>query len=114
MFLSVFSSSVATSLAAGRLSDHIDNHINQLNLAHFFLSLNSSFLIYCVFADVNIALCIKQVIIRDNKFVKVNHYYVLIFEDKQVNPFSNGEKLPKVYKNILSKKNVKYLVIFGQ
>jgi len=29
---------------------------------------------------------------------------MLSFYQKQVNPFSNGEKLPKVYKNILSKK----------
>jgi len=28
---------------------------------------------------------------------------MLSFNQKQVNPFSNGEKLPKFYKNILSK-----------
>ena len=39
---------------------------------------------------------LSNVIIRDNKFAKVNHYYVLIYEHKQVNPFSNGEKLSKV------------------
>ena len=44
------------------------------------------------------ALCVKQWKLRKTNVLKVKIYCTLIFYQKQVNPFSNGEKLPKVYK----------------
>ena len=56
------------------------------------------------------ALCVKQWKLRRTKVLKVKIYCMLSFNQKQVNPFSNGEKLPKFYKNILSKEKCE---IFG-
>ena len=40
---------------------------------------------------------------------------MLIFQQKQVNPFSNGEKLPKFCKQLFCpRKNVKNMGIYGQ
>ena len=37
----------------------------------------------------------------DQKFQKIKIYFMLILERKKVNPFSNGEKLPKLCKQYL-------------
>ena len=49
---------------------------------------------------------LSNIILGDNKFAKVNHYCVLIFQYKQVNPFSNGEKLPKFCKQYFVKEKM--------
>ena len=53
-----------------------------------------------------IALCVKQWKLRKSKFQKVKIYFMLIFERKQVNIFSNGEKLPKFCKKYFVKEKI--------
>ena len=50
----------------------------------------------CIDDIAYIALCVKQCKLRKAKDLKVKIYYMLIFNQKQVNPFSNGEKLLKL------------------
>ena len=55
-----------------------------------------------------------NVIIRDQKSLKVKRYYALILGQKSFKPFLNDANFLKVYTNIFLSKNIGNLLIYLQ
>ena len=60
----------------------------------------------CFVSCWSIALSVKQWKLRKTKVLKIKIYCMLIFHQKQVNPFSSSEKLPKFCKKYFVKEQM--------
>ena len=58
-----------------------------------------------MFVSHSLHYALSNVIIRDQKFLKVKHYYELIFERKQLNFFLGMKNCPNIEANIFSRTN---------